>query len=75
MLRDPFRNDLLIGSVDAPTLMAHGTKDRVVPIRFGEKLFALANPPKEFWRVEGAVHLALGERFAETLDWIARTVL
>lgn len=74
LLRDQFRNDLLIGSVNAPTLMAHGTKDRVVPIRFGEKLFALANHPKEFWRVEGAVHLALGERFAETLEWIDRTV-
>jgi uncharacterized protein len=74
LLRDPFRNDLLIGSVHTPTLMAHGTKDTVVPIRFGEKLFALANPPKAFWRVEGAAHLALGERFHETLDWIARTV-
>jgi fermentation-respiration switch protein FrsA (DUF1100 family) len=74
LLRDPFRNDLLIGSVSAPILMAHGTKDRVVPIRFGEKLFALANPPKEFWRIEGALHLALGERFADVLDWIARAV-
>src|SRR6516162_4503219 len=74
LLRDPFRNDLLIGSVKAPTLVVHGTKDRVVPIRFGEKLFALANPPKEFWRVEGAIHLAMGERFADVLDWIARTV-
>ena len=74
LLRDPFRNDLLIGSVTAPTLMVHGTADRVVPIRFGEKLFALANPPKELWRVEGAVHLALGERLADVLDWIARTV-
>jgi hypothetical protein len=74
LLRDPFRNDLLIGSVHAPTLIVHGTKDVVVPIRFGEKLFALANPPKEFWRVEGAAHLALGERLAETLNWIARTV-
>jgi uncharacterized protein len=73
-LRDPFRSDLLIGSVKAPTLIVHGTKDRVVPIRFGEKLFALANPPKEFWRVEGAVHLAMGERFDDTLDWIARMV-
>jgi fermentation-respiration switch protein FrsA (DUF1100 family) len=73
LLRDPFRNDLLIGSVNAPTLMVHGTRDAVVPIRFGEKLFALANPPKEFWRVEGAVHLAMGERFADTLDWIAQT--
>jgi fermentation-respiration switch protein FrsA (DUF1100 family) len=74
LLRDPFRNDLLIGSVEAPTLMVHGTKDGVVPIRFGEKLFALANQPKEFWGVEGAAHLALGERLAESLDWIARTV-
>jgi uncharacterized protein len=74
LLRDPFRNDLLIGSVKAPTLIVHGTKDAVVPIRFGEKLFGLANPPKEFWRVEGAAHLAMGERLAETLDWIAQTV-
>ena len=74
LLRDPFRNDLLIGSVNVPTLIVHGTKDIVVPIRFGEKLFALANPPKEFWRVEGAVHLALGKRLTDTLDWIARTV-
>jgi uncharacterized protein len=74
LLRDPFRNDLLIGQVNAPILMVHGTKDPVVPIRFGERLFTLANPPKAFWRVEGAGHLALGERLAETLDWIARTV-
>ena len=74
LIRDPFRSDLLIGQVNAPTLIVHGTKDPVVPIRFGEKLFALANRPKAFWRVEGAGHLALGERLAETLDWIARTV-
>jgi uncharacterized protein len=74
MLRDPFRNDLLIGSVTAPTLIVHGTKDLVTPIRFGEKLFALANSPKELWRVEGAPHLAMGERLADVLNWIAQTV-
>jgi uncharacterized protein len=74
LLRDPFHNDLLIGLVQAPTLIVHGTKDVVVPIRFGEKLFALANPPKEFWRVEGAAHLAMGERLADVLNWIAGTV-
>lgn len=74
LIRDPFRNDLLIGSVSAPILMAHGTDDRVVPIRFGEKLFKLAGAPKAFWRVEGASHLALGERFADALAWISRTV-
>ena len=60
LLRDPFRNDLLIGSVHRADLIVHGTKDPVVPIRFGEKLFALANAPKAFWRVEGAAHLAMG---------------
>jgi fermentation-respiration switch protein FrsA (DUF1100 family) len=74
LLRDPFRNDLLIGTIHTPTLIVHGSKDVVVPIRFGEKLFGLANPPKDFWRVEGAAHLAMGERFAETLDWITQTV-
>jgi fermentation-respiration switch protein FrsA (DUF1100 family) len=74
LLRDPFHNDLLIGSVKAPTLIVHGTKDLVTPLRFGEKLFALANQPKEFWRVEGAGHLALGERLDGVLDWITRTV-
>jgi len=74
LLRDPFRNDLLIGSIHTPTLIVHGSKDVVVPIRFGEKLFGLANPPKDFWRVEGAAHLAMGERLAETLDWITQTV-
>jgi uncharacterized protein len=74
LLLDPFRSDLRIASVNAPTLIVHGTKDLVVPIRFGEKLFALANPPKEFWRVEGASHLALGERLPETLSWIDKTI-
>jgi fermentation-respiration switch protein FrsA (DUF1100 family) len=74
LLRDPFRNELLIGSVKAPTLVVHGTRDAVVPIRFGEKLFGLANSPKDFWRVDGAAHLAMGERLADTLDWIAQTV-
>jgi uncharacterized protein len=74
LLRDQFRNDLLIGSVHAPSLIVHGTNDAVVPIRFGEKLFALANEPKLFWKVEGANHLAMGQRFDQTLDWIAKTV-
>jgi uncharacterized protein len=74
LLRDPFHNDLLIGSVTAPTLIVRGTKDLVVPIRFGEKLFGLASAPKELWRVEGAAHLAMGEQLADVINWIARTV-
>ena len=39
-----------------PLLILHGTADAVVPFRFGEKLFALANEPKRFVRFEGGGH-------------------
>jgi hypothetical protein len=45
-----------------------------VPIRFGERLFALANQPKEFIRVEGAGHLALGLVIPQVLQWIDATM-
>ena len=74
LLRDPFRSDELIGKVRAPILALHGDADRIVPIRFGEKIFALAPEPKEFVRIAGAGHLVLGlpvgmERFRA---WLAR---
>jgi fermentation-respiration switch protein FrsA (DUF1100 family) len=75
LMRDTFRSDLRIGQVSAPVLMVHGTADTVIPIHFAERLFALANPPKDFIRVEGAGHLAMGERIPEVLAWIDRTLL
>ena len=74
LLCDTFESDRRNGRVVAPVLMAHGTQDEVIPIRFGEKLFALANAPKEFWRVEGTGHLAMGERMPEALAWIERNL-
>jgi hypothetical protein len=70
LMRDRFRSDEKIGKVAAPVLMVHGAADTAVPIRFGEKLFALANPPKDFIRVEGAGHLALGAVIPRVLEWI-----
>jgi fermentation-respiration switch protein FrsA (DUF1100 family) len=48
----------------------HGSADRTIPIRFGERLFALANEPKTFMRIEGAGHLALGAVIPKVLAWI-----
>ena len=45
-----------IGDVRMPVLVTHGTRDSVVPIDMGEKLFAAAHAPKKFVRVEGAGH-------------------
>jgi fermentation-respiration switch protein FrsA (DUF1100 family) len=74
LIRDSYRSDQWIANVAAPLLIVHGSADNVVPIRFGERLFALANSPKQFIRVDGAGHLALGERIPEVLAWIERSV-
>lgn len=45
-----------IREVKIPVMIAHGTSDSVVPFEMGEELFAAANAPKRFVRVEGAGH-------------------
>lgn len=73
-MRDTFRSDQRIARVSAPLLIVHGTRDDAVPIRLAEKLFALARGPKDFIRVEGGGHLALGLRIPQVLAWIDRTL-
>jgi uncharacterized protein len=45
-----------IAKVQAPLLMIHGTLDTTVPLVLGQKLFAAANAPKEWFTVEGGGH-------------------
>jgi alpha-beta hydrolase superfamily lysophospholipase len=45
-----------IGEVRVPVIVAHGTRDSVVPFTMGERLYAAARAPKRFVRVEGAGH-------------------
>lgn len=56
MMRDQFHSDQRIGSVAAPLLIMHGTDDRVIPIKFAERLFAMAREPKQFVRLNGGGH-------------------
>jgi hypothetical protein len=56
LLRDPFRSDERIARVTAPLLIMHGEKDPVIPVRFGERLFALAHQPKQFVRFPEGGH-------------------
>jgi uncharacterized protein len=39
--------------------MLHGDQDYTIPIRFGQKLYAIAPEPKEFVALPGAGHLLL----------------
>src|SRR6476646_8821723 len=62
LIKDPFRSARRIARVHAPLLIRHGEGDAVVPIRFGERLFALANEPKRFERFAGEGHVITDER-------------
>ena len=55
LMRDQFRSDERITRVSVPLLVMHGAHDLAIPIRFGERLFALAREPKQFVRFPGAV--------------------
>src|SRR5437763_90816 len=56
LMRDPLRSDQRIARVRIPLLVMHGTDDHVIPIRFGERLFALAHEPKRFVKFPGGGH-------------------
>jgi fermentation-respiration switch protein FrsA (DUF1100 family) len=51
-----FNNIEKIGNVLCPTLVIHGTKDNVIPIKMGRKLFDKAIAEKRFIEIEGAGH-------------------
>jgi fermentation-respiration switch protein FrsA (DUF1100 family) len=70
LMKDQFRSDLWIGAVTAPMLIMHGARDTVVPIRFGERLFALAHEPKRFIRYDQGDHNNLDE-FGAAADGLA----
>jgi fermentation-respiration switch protein FrsA (DUF1100 family) len=56
VMRDQFRSDERIGRVTVPLLIMHGERDPAIPIRFGERLFALAHQPKQFVRFPEGGH-------------------
>jgi uncharacterized protein len=64
LVKDAYRSDLRIGKVKAPVLVLHGERDRIVPIRFGERLFALANEPKRMVRFPQGGHVDLDDHGA-----------
>jgi fermentation-respiration switch protein FrsA (DUF1100 family) len=50
--------ELVVDDVLLPTLVIHGTKDNVVPYKFGKTFFEqLKTKEKWFWRIEGGHHI------------------
>ncbi|MDU1689936.1 MAG: alpha/beta hydrolase [Bradyrhizobium sp.] len=56
LMRDSFHSDRRIAAVHVPLLIMHGAQDPGIPIRFGERLFALAHDPKRFVRFPDGGH-------------------
>jgi len=56
LMRDQFRSDERIARVKVPLLIMQGANDPAIPIVLGERLFALANEPKQFVRFPGGGH-------------------
>jgi hypothetical protein len=53
---DRFPNYKRIRQVHYPVLVIHGTVDSVIPFWHGEKMYELANQPKQNYWVQGADH-------------------
>jgi len=47
LILDRFESKKKIADVRAPVLIAHGARDRTIPLRFGEQLFKVAVEPKK----------------------------
>ena len=56
LLRTKYDSLGKIGRVQAPLLLLHGDRDKIVPMSQGRRLFEAANPPKEFVMIPGAGH-------------------
>lgn len=76
LVQDKFNSSARIGQVKAPILIVHGKKDRIIPIRFGQKLHAAAPENIKFVTLEQAGHADLYDHgmgnvvieFLESLD-------
>ena len=60
----PHRKD--DGRVTAPVLVLHGARDRIVPIAYGERLYALISARKKFVRFPDGAHSDLDSHGAQT---------
>ncbi len=67
----------LMDQVTAPLLLMHGEADRVVPVRFGRRVYEVASEPKEGLFLESGGHADL-YRFPEVpervIDFVRRQV-
>ncbi len=67
LMTDQFHSDQRIAKVHVPLLVMHGERDPGIDIRFGRRLFALANEPKRFVAFPDGGHFDLDNYGASTV--------
>ncbi len=74
------RSDIVAANITMPTLIAHGTKDRIIPLESGQRLFAAlpATLEKQWIDVPGADHdnvlITDFPIYATIAEWMRRQV-
>ncbi len=61
LVRDRFDSLSRIGRLNAPVLILHGERDRIVPVGHGRALLEAAAPPKEGWFAAEGGHQNLAQ--------------
>jgi len=60
-----------VDKISVPLLVLHGDQDEIIPFEHGQKVFAAAREPKQFYPIKGAGHndtfIAGGNRYYERL--------
>jgi fermentation-respiration switch protein FrsA (DUF1100 family) len=56
LVHNQFDNLAKIGRCSGPIFIAHGDRDRLIPLSQGQKLFKAAPQPKEFFLLKGCDH-------------------
>lgn len=56
LMKDKFNSLSKIKNIKAPLLIVQGKNDRVIPPKFGQRLFDAANEPKEILSLDGYGH-------------------
>ena len=57
LIKDKWENDVLINEIDVPLLWLHGRRDRVIPMREGQRLFDLYEGPKDSLIIDDGDHV------------------
>ncbi len=79
LLGAKFRLEERVPHLSLPKLFIHGDRDDIIPMELGQRTFAAAKPPKEFYVVRGADHNNLpfvgGRAYFEKLLEFCQTAL